>query len=257
MENQPVESFAKTPSKANWGLWIRLLAGASLILFVVFFIIDLISVLTTGKFEGSSLIPFFALFVPMAFDIVLLVKGERTRKGAAFGFDVTGIVLWLITLVVIFLGVALAGIFTIIFTCPATSSSSNASVASSLASSSGSISSSSSSSGCTTWVNNFLNPYVPLSIIFLLTSILHEVFLGINAFGKKKLPILLYIFSGLEIIASLALGIFIVLKMNANQGYYLLPFIGTDLLLVAIDFVVLYGDNEKVSPHPEDTLSHQ
>ena len=254
MENQPVESFAKTPSKANWGLWIRLLAGASLILFVVFFIIDLISVLTTGKFEGSSLIPFFALFVPMAFDIVLLVKGERTRKGAAFGFDVTGIVLWLITLVVIFLGVALAGIFTIIFTCPATSSSSNASVASSLASSSGSISSSSSSSGCTTWVNNFLNPYVPLSIIFLLTSILHEVFLGINAFGKKKLPILLYIFTGVVILVGLGLGLFLSLNLGTNRFRYLLPFLATDFLWVALDFVILKGSNEKVSPHSEDTL---
>jgi hypothetical protein len=253
MENQPVQSSAKTPSKTNWGLWIRLLAGASLILFIAFFIVELVSVLTSSKFEGSSLIPLFALFIPMAFGIVLLIKGERTRKGAAFGFDVTGIVLWLLTVVILFLAVALAGIFTAIFTCPATSSSSS-SVGSSLASSSGSTSSGSSSSGCTSWVNNFLNPYVPLSLIFILVSIVHEVFLGISAFGKKKLPILLYIFTGIVFLVGLGLGLFLSLNLGTNRFDYLLPFFGTDFLLVAFDFVILYGTNEKVSPHPEDTL---
>jgi len=253
MEDQPLECTAKTPSKTNWGLWIRLFAGASLILFAVFFIIDLISILTSGKFENPSLILLFPSLVPMAFGIVLLVKGERTRKSAAFGFDVAGIVLWLFALVTIFLGVALTGIFTIIFTCPVAISSSS-SVASSFSSSSESVSSPGSSSGCATWVNSFLNPYTPLSISFLLTCILHEIFLGINAFGKKKLPILLYIFTGVVILFSLGLSLFLSLNLSPNRFRFLLPFLGTDFLLIALDIVILKGGNEKVSPHPEDTI---
>jgi hypothetical protein len=255
MENQPTGSSLKTPSKSKWGLWIHLMAGASLILFVVYFVFDLVS-LFSGKFDGSSLIPLLVLLAPIVFCIILLIKGDHTRKGATFGFDVAGIAIWLVAIVVIFLAIGLAGLFTAIVSCPISSSSSS-SIASSLSSSSASSGAPSGSQTCNSWAVAFLNLYTPLSLIFIVSAIVHEVFLGLNAFGKKKLPIPLYIFTGLMIIASLALGLDLTLNLGANKGYYLLPFLATDFLTIAFDFVILYGDNEKVSPHPEDTLENQ
>jgi hypothetical protein len=248
MENSAADSSLKTPSKTNWGLWIRLLAGASLVLFLVFVIFSLVTNLNAGgKFDASSIPALIGIIYPIVFSSILLARGAHTRRGLAFGLNVAGILIWGVVLYVLFFIFLLVGGIVQGASCGTSSSS----ISSAL------TSSSSSNSQCTNEISQALNGFGILIPIFLLSAIAHEVFLGLSAFGRKKLPILLYIFSGLEIIASLVLGIFIVLKMNANQGYYLLPFIGTDLLLVAIDFVVLYGDNEKVSPHPEDTLSHQ
>ena len=248
MEIRAADSSLKPPSKTNWGLRIRLLAGVSLVLFLVFLILAFASnIQTGGKFDASSIPALIGIIYPIVLSTILIIQGSHARKGLVFGLDVAGILIWGIVLYALFFIFLLVGGILQGAACDASSRS----ISSVLPSSA------SSNAQCSNEISQALNGFGLLIPIFLLSAIVHEVFLGLNAFGKKKLPILLYIFTGVNIVANLALGLFLVLRIKANQGYDLLPFIGTDLLILAVDFVILYGDNERVSPHPEDTLDQR
>jgi hypothetical protein len=171
---------------------------------------------------------------PSVFAILVCVKGAKMNKNAAFGMSIPGLVLWAITLfaLVFFSGL----IDALSHACIVTSSSSASSVLSS--------SSSSGSSSCGNMSSNFSNFFLT-AVLFVIALLIHEIFFGFASFLKKNLSIPLFISAGLVVIASVAFAILSGIYLGGASVPFYFAIIGTDFLIFALCFLVLFGTNEK------------
>jgi hypothetical protein len=235
MENNSLNKPLETPSKANDRWVIPVFAGASLLLFALFIVFSLISSFPAGSsFDSSYLLGILASLYPLSFSLALLLRKNRFKKGWLFGLTTGGIILWCIVLYIFLI------VFFLVLGPSATLQCQSSS-------------STSPSSACQD-ANNQLNQLFIFSIIFLITGLLYEAALGISLFGKKRLPLLLYISLGLLIVSNTLLAVFLLRGLGSNLWFYVFPFIGSDFLGFLICYISLKLPEEKASPYSEDAL---
>jgi hypothetical protein len=209
-------------------LLIRLLSGTSLLLFLIFFIASLVISIQGGfRLDSASFPELLAGILPLAFSLLLLIKGNKTSKGLSFGLSLAGIVIWVVLIWVL---VLITGIL----------SGVQVSVCKSSASAS-----STSSASCESLGAPF-HAFFAVALAFLVLLIIHEVLLGVSAFLKKNLFIALLIVSSLLTILSIALYITLDKMLPGSDLYNLSGILGSDCLSFALSYLVSFGDNEKM-----------
>lgn len=249
MENDTLKGVTKTPSNSKATPCLRLFSGTSLLLFSLFLIFCVVYFIKGGDAANWGVIPVAAVIVyPIVFSLLLFIKGLKAKKGWLFGLSTAGLIALGVTLYI------LVAVLLIVLGLSGAGSCQNSSSSSTLSSavlSSVSSSTASSSAACAER-DRTINSLAIFAILLVGAGIAHEIVLGLSLFGKKPLKLLLYIFSGLYILASTAFGIVLLLAVTPELWFFILPFIGIDFLILSTGFAAPLLDEEKASPYPED-----